>query len=182
MSIKIKKKQVALSAMLLALGAAVFINWYYTKPQVKSASDEITTGASQQNENLGDAEYVAATAAQKSKDDFAKFSVERKSAHDSAEESLNKVIKDQSSSQAAIAKASEALEELSRDIKREADLETLIKAKTGGECIVIIDSGSVKVVVEQGKLTDNVTMQIKELVLNQGKFSPENITIFELNG
>ena len=37
MSIKIKKKQVALSAMLLALGAAVFINWYYTKPQVKSA-------------------------------------------------------------------------------------------------------------------------------------------------
>ena len=94
MSIKIKKKQVALSAMLLALGAAVFINWYYTKPQVKSASDEITTGASQQNENLGDAEYVAATAAQKSKDDFAKFSVERKSAHDSAEESLNKVIKE----------------------------------------------------------------------------------------
>ena len=108
--------------------------------------------------------------------------MERKSAHDSAEESLNKVIKDQSSSQAAVAKASEALEELSRDIKREADLETLIKAKTGGECIVIIDSGSVKVVVEQGKLTDNVTMQIKELVLNQGKFSPENITIFELNG
>ena len=47
---------------------------------------------------------------------------------------------------------------------------------------MIIDSGSVKVVVEQGKLTDNVTMQIKELVLNQGKFSPENITIFELNG
>ena len=65
-------------------------------------------------------------------DDFAKFSVERKSAHDSAEESLNKVIKDQSSSQAAVAKASEALEELSRDIKREADLETLIEAKTEG--------------------------------------------------
>ena len=62
-----------------------------------------------------------------------------------------------------------------------SDLETLIKAKTGSACVVIIDSGEVKVVVEKDVLTDEVTMQIKDLVLNQGKFTPENITIFELN-
>lgn len=178
MSVKIRKKQVTLAAMVLALGAAIFINWYYTKPQVQPTGDEVSTSVSQQNENLGDAQYVAATA---NDDEFATFRLERKTAHDKAEETLNAVIKDSSSSQAAVAEATEALKQLSDSIKRESDLETLIKAKTGSACVVIIDSGEVKVVVEKGVLTDGVTMQIKDLVLNQGKFTPENITIFELN-
>lgn len=177
MSVKIRKKQVTLAAMVLALGAAIFINWYYTKPQVQPGSEEVSTSVSQQSENLGDAQYVAATA----DDEFATFRLERKTAHDKAEETLSAVIKDSSSSQAAVAEATEALRQLSDSIKRESDLETLIKAKTGSNCVVIIDSGEVKVVVEKGVLTDTVTMQIKDLVLNQGKFTPENITIFELN-
>ena len=177
MSVKIRKKQVTLAAMVLALGAAIFINWYYTKPQVQPGNEEVSTSVSQQSENLGDAQYVAATA----DDEFATFRLERKTAHDKAEETLSAVIKDSSSSQAAVAEATEALKQLSDSIKRESDLETLVKAKTGSNCVVIIDSGEVKVVVEKGVLTDTVTMQIKDLVLNQGKFTPENITIFELN-
>ncbi len=178
MSVKIRKKQVALAAMVMALGAAIFINWYYTKPQAQPTGDETTTSVSQQSENLGDAQYVAATA---NDDEFATFRLERQTAHDKAEETLNKVIKDPSSSQAAVSEATDALKQLSDSIKRESDLETLIKAKTGSACVVIIDSGEVKVVVENGTLTDGITMQIKDLVLNQGKFNPENITIFELN-
>ncbi|MBP3328972.1 MAG: SpoIIIAH-like family protein [Clostridia bacterium] len=178
MSVKIRKKQVTLAAMVLALGAAIFINWYYTKPQVQPTGEEVSTSVSQQSENLGDAQYVAATA---NDDEFATFRLERKTAHDKAEETLNAVIKDSASSQAAVKEATQALKQLSDSIKRESDLETLIKAKTGSSCVVIIDSGEVKVVVEKGVLTDTVTMQIKDLVLNQGKFTPENITIFELN-
>ena len=177
MSVKLRKKQVTLAAMVLALGAAIFINWYYTKPQVQPGSEDVSTSVSQQNENLGDAQYVAATA----DDEFATFRLERKTAHDKAEETLDSVIKDSSSSQAAVAEATAALKQLTDSIKRESDLETLIKAKTGSACVVIIDSGEVKVVVEKDVLTDEVTMQIKDLVLNQGKFTPENITIFELN-
>ncbi len=33
----IGKRQVLLSALVLALGAAVFVNWYYTKPDKVSA-------------------------------------------------------------------------------------------------------------------------------------------------
>ena len=177
MSVKIRKKQVTLAAMVMALAAAIFINWYYTKPQVQTTGEEVSTSVSQENQNLGDAQYVAATA----DDEFATFRIERKTAHDQSEETLNKVIKDPSSSDAAVAQASEALAKLSDAIKRENDLETLIKAKIGSACVVIIDADSVKIVVEKGVLTDAVTMQIKDLVLNQGNFSPENITIFELN-
>lgn len=179
MSVKMKKKQVAMVAMVLALGAAIFINWYYTKPQVQSTGEDVSTSVSQSSENLGDAQYVAATASDE--DEFASFRVERETAHDKAAETLNDIIKDESSSDTAVSDATKALEELSDSIKRENDLETLIKAKTGSNCVVIIDGDSVKAVVEKGVLTDGITMQIKDLILNQGEFSPENITIFELN-
>ncbi|MBQ8229042.1 MAG: SpoIIIAH-like family protein [Clostridia bacterium] len=178
MSIKIRKKQIAMSAMVMALGAAIFINWYYTKPQAQPTGEEVSTSVSQQSESLGDAQYVAATA---NDDEFASFRLERQTAHDKAEETLNKVIKDSASSQAAVSEATEKLAELTQSIKRESDLETLIKAKTGSGCVVIIDANEVKVVVEKDVLTEGVTMQIKDLVLNQGDFSPENITIFEIS-
>ncbi len=177
MSIKIRKKQIALGAMVMALGAAIFINWYYTEPQVTQTGEEISTSVSQNNESLGDAQYVGATAKD---DEFAQFEIERKTAHDEAAEAFNDIIKDGNSSQSAVEQASKDLSDLSESIKRESDLETLIKAKTGSECVVIIDSSDIKVVVEKGVLTDAVTMQIKDLILNQGDFSPENITIFEL--
>lgn len=178
MSVKIRKKQVALAAMVMALGAAIFINWYYTEPQQVETGEENPTSVTHQDENLGDAQLVGATA---NENEFAQFEIERKAAHDEAAETLNDIIKDSSSSSQAVEKASEDLALLSEAIKRESDLETLIKAKTGGDCVVIIDGDDVKVVTEKNVLTDAVTMQIKDLILNQGKFTPENIYIFEIN-
>lgn len=182
MSIKIKKGQAALLAMFLALGAAVFINWYYTSPKAEQSSEITTPTSIQDDANLGDAKYVSATTFKDPQnEDFAEYTSQRQKAHDKAQEALEKVIEDSSSSEAAVEKASAALEELSKSIKRENDLEMLISAKIGKSCVVIIDSGSIKVVTPKGTLTDNITMQIKELILNQGTFSPENITILELN-
>ncbi len=178
MSVKLKKKQISMVAMVLALGAAIFINWYYTKPQIEQTGDS-TSQTSSSQENLGDAQYVGATAT--AEDDFSTFRLERQTSHDKAKETLNEIIKDKASSESAVNEATKALQELSNSIKRESDLETLIKAKTGSKCVVIIDGDTIKAVVEKGVLTDAITMQIKDLILNQGDFSPENITIFELN-
>ena len=56
----IKKRQLLLATLIIALGAAVFINWYYTKPTAKSAGTkpEQTTQQAEQGANLGDARYV----------------------------------------------------------------------------------------------------------------------------
>ncbi len=179
MSIKIKKGHAALLAMVLALGAAVFINWYYTSPKAETKVNQVDT-TSRQSANLGDAELVGATAVSQQDESFAKYTVERQAAHDKAKETLQQVIKDSNASQTAVANASKSLEELSESIKRENDLETLINAKTGSENIVIIDGRDVKVITAKGTLTDNVTMQIKELILSLGDFTPEKISIFEL--
>ena len=53
MSATIKRKHLVLTGLVIALGTAMFVNWYYTKPEAKSvnkAADETTTVSA----NLGE--------------------------------------------------------------------------------------------------------------------------------
>lgn len=174
----IKKKQLVSIALVLTLGAAVFVNWYFARPGVKSVIDTSKTTVNRQVENLGDAQYVSATTA--SSETMAGFKVKREAAHDEAKETLNSVIKDAKSDSEAAEEAGEALAELSKSIKNEADLENLITAKISSDCVVIIDGDVCQVIVGKGVLTDNISLQIKDLVIKQADIPSKNIMIVEL--
>ena len=174
----IKKKQLVSIALVLTLGAAVFVNWYFARPGVKSVIDTSKTTVNRQVENLGDAQYVSATTA--SSETMAGFKVKREAAHDEAKETLNSVIKDAKSDSEAAEEAGEALADLSKAIKNEADLENLITAKISSDCVVIIDGDVCQVIVGKGVLTDNISLQIKDLVIKQADIPSKNITIVEL--
>lgn len=174
----IKRKQLVSIALVLTLGAAVFVNWYFSRPGVKSVIDTNQTTVNRQAENLGDAQYVSATTA--SSETMAGFKVKREAAHDEAKEALNAVIKDAQSDSEAAEEAAEALSELSKAIKSEADLENLITAKISTDCVVIIDGDVCQVIVGKGVLTDNVSLQIRDLVINRANIPAKNITIVEL--
>lgn len=176
-----KKKQVVTATLVLALGTAVFVNWYYSRPQSEQTLDSVTTAHTQQAENLGDARYVSATTS-KNKETMSELKMKRQTAHDEALEALESVIKDQKSSSQAVAKAEEKLEALSEAFRDEADIENLITAKLGGECLVIIDGESCRVVLQKGALNKEAAVQIRELVMNQTKIPAKNITIIEING
>lgn len=174
----IRKKQLVSIALVLTLSAAVFVNWYFSRPGVESVIDTTETTEKRQSDNLGDAQYVSATAA--SSETMADFKVKREAAHDEAKEALESVIKDAKSDSEAAKKAAEALTELSQDIKRETDLENLITAKISSENVVIIDGDVCQVIVNSGVLTDNISLQIKDLVIKQTSIPAQNITIVEL--
>lgn len=177
----IKKKQIVTATLALALGAAVFVNWYYTKPEMQTnLSTEKTTGAID-DENLGDAQYVSATTA-KSAETLADFRLKRDSSRDEAKETLNSIVKDSKSSPDAVTKATESLQIIADDIKGETDLENLIIAKISADCVVVLDDDICQVIVEKGVLNPNVSLQIKELVVKQEKIPSKNITIIELKG
>ena len=38
----VRKRQIIAAALVLALGSAVFINWYYNRPSAKSANMELS--------------------------------------------------------------------------------------------------------------------------------------------
>ena len=96
----VRKRQIIAAALVLALGSAVFINWYYNRPSVKSANAKPSVEAvDNTGGNLGDAQLVnssgvseSAVATGKSSDYFASAKLRRNSAHDEAAETLNKVI------------------------------------------------------------------------------------------
>lgn len=188
-----KKRQVLMAALVVALGAAVFVNWYYTKqPQtVQTNSPVSSTQQNTENQeaatagNLGDAQFVSGTlpsSENKSTDEpeyFVQAKLDRTVAHDKAKETLQQTIDSSTADAESKKAASEALENLSANIKKETDTENLIKAKISSGCVVVIDNGKAQVIVEKGKLNDTVVLQIKEIVIHQTGFTVENITIIE---
>ncbi len=177
MNLLIRKRQIILGTLVVALGAAVAVNWHYTKPQVAAQGETTTVQQVQSADNLGDALYVNTTPTEASW--FADAKLERSVAHDEAKEVFAQVIESPEASVDAIQNASDSLGELSAAIKLEADLETLISAKTGSESIVTVGEQGVKVIVEKGVLNDVTVLQIKEIILANSSFTAENITIIE---
>ena len=101
--------------------------------------------------------------------------------HDEAKDTLNAVITDSKSDEKAVADASKALQTLANAIKLEADCESLITAKTGSECLVMISSDTVQAVLGGQPIDGAAAMQIKEILLQKTGFPGENITIVELS-
>lgn len=181
MSMVIKKRQLVMVTLIIALGSAVFINWYYTNPHSDIAANDTAevTDYTDSAESLGEALYV-----NKSEDSvqeyFSEAELMRSEAHDEAAEILNGIISE-NSSEDAVNDARKQLSELSSLIKTEADVQALITAKTGSRCVVTLNNSTAQIVVEKGVLDDSISLQIKEIVLNQTNISGENITIIELN-
>lgn len=170
----IRKNQIVTATLLVALFSAVFVNWYYSRPE-----SSVQTG------NLGEAEYVNATTvsttaankANAASEYFANAELKRKNAHDKALETIESVIKNKDSSKDAIENATLELSELSNAIKLETDLENIIKAKLDTECIVIINAGKVEIILENDKVNEANIQIVKSTVLEQTDIATENIAI-----
>ncbi len=188
----IKKRQLLMATLVIALGSAVFINWYYTKPNVEAGADN-KPGTSQgekqsTGENLGDARYVngegttQAAAEVMKREYFASAKLRRSTAHEEAKQALQKIISDKNADNEAIKSANKALAEIAKAIKQEGDSENLITAKIGGDCLVILNGDSAEVIVEKDVLNEQVALQIKDIMMTQTKLPAEKITIVERNG
>lgn len=182
MSKLFKGRKIVLAGLVVALGTAMFVNWYYTKPTVdltgeNTPTPEITTGV-----NLGDAQYVnsgnVTEEAKNETDYFSDAALKRTKAHDEAKEALMKVIESKEADEKSKETARKKLEVFTESLKLETETENLIRAKTGGKCLVQIGS-SAEVIVPKGTLNNTVLLQIQEIILSKTKISAENVTIIE---
>lgn len=174
MSKTISKKQIIFAGLLIALCAAVYVNWYYTKP-ISEINDGAAKEETTEAQNLGEAQYVNATGTE---DYFESAKLNRSKAHADAQDALNKVIESDSADEESKAQAREKLNALAQNIQNEADIENLITAKTGGQVLVSIGD-TVEVILEKGTLNDTSALQIKEIVVNKTQISAEKITLVE---
>jgi len=184
----LKKRQLVLATLVLALGAAVFVNWYYSKPDLAVDAQTVTQSPAQatvslgEEEHLGDSLYVHNPYSSSAGEYFAGAKLRRGAAHDEAKDVLNDVITDSKADAKAVSDASKALQALANAIKLEADCESLINAKTGSECLVTIGESSVEAVLGGPPIDSAMALQIKEILLQKTGFGPGQVSIVELKG
>lgn len=177
MNVIIRKRQIIMSALVLALGSAVFVNWYFTRPQTEQVDSETPSYSV-----VGDAQYVNAdseTQTNAKADALTQARTDRNKAHDEAFDKLKAVIDDSSASQSAVDTAAKKLAELSEIIKLEADIDALVNAKCGFVSITTLSDSAAQVICEKDSLDSTAILQIKEIVIKHAKINSENITIFE---
>ncbi len=175
MNVILKRRQLILATLVVALGAAVFVNWYYTGNN-SLKQDEKTT-ESEYVQNLGEAKYVNAEAT--ATDYFSEVKLNRQKTRDEALDKLNTSLKNVKTGTDEAKAITASIDELTSQIKQENDIESLITAKISGECVVVITDGSAQVVVKKGALNEESALQIMDIVTTNTKLDATNIKITE---
>lgn len=186
MSMFVKKKQILAATLIIALAAAVTVNWYYSKPKTEDAKTSVVTEDDTKTQNLGDSLLVGASSVSQesqpgetNQEYFASARLEQKNIKEEIEEKIEDTLKNEKLGDSEKDKLNSLLESFKNTLKAQTDCEELIKAKLGGDCVVVLNDEKAQVIIENGKLNDSTILQITEIITNNTKVSPENLTIIE---
>ncbi len=170
----IGKKQILMFTMVIALGAAVWLNIKYAT----NGSDFVAT-SSISDAKLGEAKYVAASSAIASKDDyFEKTKSEREENRTSEIDLIEEAIESVKNNEEAKTNATAQLSKLTDRVEMETSIESLIKAKGFKDALAILTDDSCNVVIRaDDELKKDETVQILDIVNSISKINFENIKI-----
>lgn len=173
MSMVINRRHIILATLVVALAAAIFIDYKLSGSP---------TGAAKAGSTLGQTVSVSAQAS--ATDYFAQQRLQRTKTQDMA----TSVLKQISSSSAATAtQKTSAVNEaalLAKNLNTEFTVESLIEAKGFTDCICLINDNNANVVVKPKSATGLSaadSAQIYDIVLSQTKFAKSNIEITPKN-
>lgn len=172
----IGRRQLLIGTLVLSLCLAVFVNWYYTKPEgLEQKEPEITS-----TPNLGEARYVNGNQVDEANDYFSSAKINRAKAHDNAKKHLEDILSDTKNDDETKKQAREQLIRISSEIKTESDIENLIAAQINSTCLATLSSDNIEIILPKGAIKDDVLIKIKDIVISKTSLSAEKITIIEL--
>lgn len=190
----IKSRQILSATLVVALAAAVAVNWYFTE-KAESSAEATTNYEEQVSGNLGDSLYVGGTTAPQiettdsesettedasSEKYFAEAKLKRKNSNDQIIDNIEDIIENEELNETEKSKIIVMLSDFKNDIKCETDAENLIKAKTGSDCVVTINNGKCQVLLQKNTLNDRLILQITEIIEKNTNIFAENLTIIEI--
>lgn len=192
-----KTRQATAAVMVLALGAAVYLNWSFAQqaPQELTAVQETavseedaaetsavmdpleaveasdlaeTVQEQQTNKNYGEAQMVSVSQ-DSGTEFFEQARLSRSQARDEALEALNEALKDTSVSEDEKKALTDKLSTQVNNITLETKLETLIKSKGFADCVVNLEGeqANVTVMTENDALTAEEVARIRDALMGQ---------------
>lgn len=192
-----KSRHATAAVMVLALGAAVYLNWSFAKeapsdltieetaatqdavvetsavidPLEASAQTSAEAGDALEqevNKNYGEAQMVSVNQ-DSGTEFFEEARLSRSKARDEALEALNKALKDTTVSETEKKTLTDKLSTQVNNITLETKLETLIKSKGFADCVVNLEGekANVTVMTESDALTAEEVARIRDALMGQ---------------
>ena len=180
---KIRKKHILVSALVLALGAAVYLNWQYNgSPSVTAASKEL--GAATYVSKTANATADEAQAAGKSydtpKDKLAKARTDRSQAQDKALDEAKNIVKLSDSSDDAKTEAVRTAGDIEKRIISQNSIENILMAKGFSECLCYISDSGCTVTVIGDELKEDSPLIIRDVVMSQLDIDFSDVVIVDV--
>lgn len=181
-----KKKQLLVATLIIALGSAVAVNWYFTENPIDTTRTTTTNISARLGDSLsvgsnkvenGTTENAQSVMAQK--DFFLNERLKRDETYDEIIDSVEDIAGKETLDEAEKEKILSMLESYSKNMKAQSDTESLITAKTASDCIVVINGEACQVIMEKNTLNDAVILQITEIIEKNTNISAKNLTIIE---
>ena len=206
MYMAIRKRQLVLAALVVALGAAVYLNW-----QFGGSSQIVDAGTSVSDKELGAAQLVNGTvdpAPSSAASDtaanavsgetatdtssqaggidmnanadayFAQARLERQKTRDASQELVQKVLDDTTADEGTKTEAANQAAEISQNMVTETNIENLVKSKGFVDCVAFIQNGACNIVVQKdGEFASADAIAIKDIVMAQASIAADKITI-----
>ena len=174
---KSKKKYIVFASLVLALSAAVYINWQLSGAKTPQSAKE-----------LGAASYVSATAsasddevqqtAALSNESKSYFSAERTKRQATQDKIIDDAIFNlESSSDADKSEAEKNVEELLKTFTIQDSIESIVKAKGFSECLCYISDQGVSVIVPKSQLDDTSVLIIDDAVVTHYEVDYDDISV-----
>lgn len=167
------KGQLAIGVMVIALIAAVWLNTKYMPTSTKY---------------LGESSFVSAnsdsaieTSAQTSEQDyFATAKSEREKQLKSATDTVKELLKSENLTDKDKESALKQIENIAETIKKEANIEALLKAKGFSQAVAVIGNDGINIIVKSDGLTTANTMQIQDIAVSESGLDLSKIKIIPI--
>ena len=183
MNMIISKKHIVLSALVLALSVAVYLNWEYVKTNgdsFESTSKVAVEGAVDGMTDPAPTEDGAGETAAYGEAYFAEAKLSRTKARDEAADALKYMLEDANLTTDQMTQLTMDAASIAKSIETEGKIENLIKAKGFEECMVYLEEDKIDVLVKCSGMTDSEAAQIKDVILGEVEVPDKNISIIEI--
>lgn len=187
---KVWKRNAVVVAIVIFVGAAVYLNWSYNRQSAGEDGENNNSG-----KLLGQSTLVSGTEEGGANGEteqgqqevksltgyFASARLNRQQARDSALELLQKAAADEKADQAVVDAANASIQAMAECTMSEAQVENLVTAKGYGDCVCFIgdDSASVVVSATESGLGETDIAKIMDIVCEETGLTASRIKVIE---
>lgn len=199
---KVGKRQLVLASLVLALGAAVYLNWTLSDGIPLTTTGETATSSDALEEKLVNANLTNETetgaesgleaeqantsggedASVEAAKTFSEARMARQQSRDEAIELLESVLQDVEADEETKKEAIEQAAEIAQNILQETNIENLIKAKGCTDCTVYLEDEQCTAVVSSDFTQADHLVVIRDIIVDQTGLSADAIKVVPAAG